>query len=91
VIIISRDAFNQAPTWRSVIVVPVIHAGGSSAPRTDRRAAAPGCGGLAEGSVAQCHQVTPLDRGKLAALLGSLSVEQMRAVEDGVRIALALQ
>jgi mRNA interferase MazF len=91
VIVISRDAFNQAPGWRSVIVVPV-----STSPAQARRGptAVPlpaGAGGLAEESVALCHQVTTLDRSKLATLLGSLAAGQLASVEDGVRIALGLR
>ncbi len=38
-----------------------------------------------------CHQVTTLDRGKLAVLLGSLTTTQLQEVEDGLRIALDMQ
>ena len=90
VIVISRDAFNQAPGWRSVIVVPV----STSAAQARRGPTAvplpAGAGGLSEESIALCHQVTTLDRSKLAALLGSLPAGQLGAVEEGVRIALGL-
>lgn len=51
---------------------------------------AAGIGGLAQESVALCHQVTTLDRSKLDALLGSLTVTQLREVEEGLRIALGM-
>ncbi len=91
VIVVSRDAFNRAPGWRSVIVVPV----STSASQTRRGPTAialpAGAGGLAHESVALCHQVTTLDRAKLDAPLGSLTIVHLRAVEDGLRIALGME
>jgi len=90
VIVVSRDAFNQAPGWRSVIVVPV-STSASQARRGPTAVALPaGAGGLAQESVALCHQVTTLDRAKLAALLGSLTIAHLREVEEGLRIALGM-
>ena len=90
VIVISRDAFNQAPGWRSVIVVP-LSTSASQARRGPTAVALPaGAGGLRQESVALCHQVTTLDRAKLDALLGSLTAVQLREVEEGLRIALGL-
>jgi mRNA interferase MazF len=90
VIVVSRDAFNQAPGWRSVIVVP-ISISTSQARRGPTAVALPvGTGGLTQGSIALCHQVTTLDRQKLGELLGSLGVGQMRDVEEGLRIALGM-
>lgn len=91
VIIVSRDAFNQAPGWQSVIVVPV-STSASQARRGPTAVALPaGAGGLPQESTAMCHQVTTLDRGKLAVLLGSLTTTQLQEVEDGLRIALDMQ
>jgi len=45
---------------------------------------------LAQESVALCHQVTTLDRAKLAALLSSLTIAHPREVEEGLRIALGM-
>jgi len=90
VIVISRDAFNQEPGWRSVIVVPV-STSASQARRGPTAVSLPAdAGGRTQESVALCHQVTTLDRSKLAALLGSLSGAQLGKVEDGLRIALGL-
>jgi mRNA interferase MazF len=90
VIVISRDAFNQAPRWRSVIVVPV-STSASQARRGPTAVALPaGAGGLTQESVALCHQVTTLDRAKLDTLLGSLTTAQLREVEEGLRIALGM-
>ena len=90
VIVVSRDAFNQAPGWRSVIVVPV-STSASQARRGPTAVALPaGAGGLAQESIALCHQVTTLDRSKLVTLLGSLTTTQMHEVEEGLRIALGM-
>ncbi|SRR5579883_721887 len=90
-IIVSRDAFNQAIGWRSVIVVPV-----STSPAQMRRGPTAvflpaGAGGLPQESVALCHQVTTLDRSKLGDLLGSLDAAQLQALEAGLKIALDLK
>ena len=90
VIIVSRDAFNQAPGWQSVIVVPV-----STSPSEARRgptvvALPAGAGGLPQESTAVCHQVTTLDRGKLTVALGSLTSTQLQEGETGLRIALGM-
>jgi mRNA interferase MazF len=78
VVVVSRDAFNQAPGWRSIIVVPI-----STSPAQSRRgptavALPTGAGGIAQESVTLCHQVTTLDRGKRGELLGSLRASQLR-------------
>ncbi|MGH2388894.1 MAG: type II toxin-antitoxin system PemK/MazF family toxin, partial [Chloroflexota bacterium] len=61
VIVMSHDAFNQAPGWRSVIVVPV----STSLSQSRRGPTAPvlpaGAGNLPLDSVALCHQITTLD------------------------------
>ncbi|MGO9257032.1 MAG: type II toxin-antitoxin system PemK/MazF family toxin [Bryobacteraceae bacterium] len=60
-ILVSNDGFNQAPGWRSVIVVPI-----STSSSQGRRAPtvielAGGTAGLPRMSFAVCHQVTTLD------------------------------
>lgn len=87
VIVVSYDAFNQAPGWRSVIVVPV-STSASQAQRGPTAVPLPaGAGGLKKDSVALCHQVTTLDRGKLTWLAGTLPRELLALVGDGLRIA----
>ena len=86
-IVVSHDAFNAVPTWRSIIVVPV-----STSPAQVRRGptAVPlpsGAGGLERDSVALCHQVTRLDRGKLASRLGSLAEDLVVQVGEGLKVA----
>jgi mRNA interferase MazF len=90
VIVLSHDAFNQAPNWRSIIVVPI-----STSPTQARRgvtavALPQGAGGLTQASVALCHQVTTLDRGKLSLRIGELTPDQLRQVEPGLKVALDL-
>ncbi|PWB80160.1 MAG: hypothetical protein C3F08_05055 [Candidatus Methylomirabilota bacterium] len=87
VIVVSHDAFNQAPGWRSVIVVP-ISTSASQARRGPTAVPLPaGVGGLKEDSVALCHQVTTLDRSKLTSLAGLLPSELLAQVGEGLRIA----
>lgn len=86
----SRDAFNRAPNWQSVIIVPV-----STSTTQMRRGPTAvilpaGAGGLTEESVALCHQVTTLDRRKLGDLLGALDSDQLRRVDEGLKVALNL-
>jgi mRNA interferase MazF len=90
VIVLSHDAFNEIATWQSVIIVPC------STSESQRRRGptavflAKGTGGLAGDSVAICHQITTLDRSKLAHKIGSLPEAALRVVEDGVRAAVDL-
>ncbi|MGH7857849.1 MAG: type II toxin-antitoxin system PemK/MazF family toxin [Candidatus Binatia bacterium] len=90
VVVISHDAFNQTPGWRSVIVVPL-----STSPAQRRRgptavAIPRGTAGLGRDGVALCHQVTTLDRGKLDRRSGSLPPEILRDLEAGLRVAMDL-
>jgi mRNA interferase MazF len=90
VIVLSHDAFNESPAWRSVIVVPV-----STSKSQQRRGPTAvripaGEGGLRLASVALCHQITTLDRGKLTRRLGELPAPRLVRVGLGVRAALDL-
>ncbi len=90
VIVVSNDGFNLTAMWRSVIVVPV-SASGSQARRGPTAIPLPaGAGGLTRGSVALCHQVTTLDRAKLAERVGALSPALVIAVNAGLKAALDL-
>lgn len=90
VIVVSHDAFNQTPNWRSVIVVPV-SASKSQARRPTTVPLPGGAGALLKPSVAVCHQVTTLDRGKLWQQIGTLPSELLVAVEEGLKAALDLE
>jgi len=90
VIIISHDAFNKTPNWRSIIVIP-ISTSTSQARRSPTAISLPaGNGGLRKDSVALCHQITTLDRTKLTEKWGSLSKNLISQVEIGIRNALDL-
>lgn len=91
VIVVSHDGFNTTPGWRSVIVVPLT----TSSKQAERGPTAvpllEGAGGLRKPGVALCHQVTTLDRAKLAERLGSLSQATLARVETGLKAALDLE
>lgn len=90
VVVVSHDAFNRTAAWRSVIVVP-LSTSSRQAPRGPTAVAIPrGAGGLARQSVALCHQVTTLDRGKLTRQLGALPLAELAAVAQGLKAALDL-
>lgn len=90
VIILSHDAFNETPGWRSIIVVPV-----STSPNQARRgpttvALPAGTGGLHSDSSAICHQITTLDRAKLETRLGSLPSGTLTQVEKALLAAVGI-
>lgn len=72
-IVVSHDGFNQVPTWRSIIVVPVSTSASQASRGPTAIGLAEGAGGLLKQSVAICHQVTTLDRAKLVQLIGVLN------------------
>lgn len=92
VILVSSDGFNQSPNWQSLIVIPVsIPVSSSQNQRKRLRTAVPlpaAEGGLSRESVALCHQITTLDRGKFSQRLGVLSSSTMTDIEEGIRSAL---
>ena len=50
-----------------------------------------GAGKLKRNSVALCHQVTTLDRAKLAKRMGTLSRDLVSQVENGLKKAMDLE
>ena len=89
-IVVSHDGFNQVPTWRSVIVVPV-SSSSSQARRGPTAVALPaGAGGLTRDCVALCHQVTTLDRTKLTSRLGLMPIDHLTRVGEGLKTAQGL-
>jgi len=90
VVIVSHDGFNQVAAWRSIIVVPL----STSAAQRRRGPTAvllpKGTAGLRQESVALCHQVTTLDRSKLADRIGELPATALKRLSEGLRAALAL-
>lgn len=87
VIVLMRENFLRAPGWRSIILVPVSTSARQSARGPTAVALVAGAGGLLSYSTALCHQITTLDRAKLAQRYGELSPEDLRRVEEGVLIA----
>jgi mRNA-degrading endonuclease toxin of MazEF toxin-antitoxin module len=91
VVVMSHDSFNQVPTWRSVIVVPVTTSSRRAAssptvvslPSTET--------GLPADSYAICHQITTIDRRKLGAPTTTLGSAILRAVESGILEACDIQ
>jgi mRNA interferase MazF len=84
VVIISNDGFNEVPSWRSIIVIPV-----TTSPRQALRGptvvALSGVGsGLNRNSIAICHQITTLDRSKLDTRIGALSQAEIEGIEQGI-------
>jgi mRNA interferase MazF len=91
VIVVSHDAFNEVATWRSVIVVPVSMSVSQARRGPTAVFLGRGAGGLSADSVALCHQVTTLDRGKLSRRLGVLPAAILAEVGSGLRIAQGLE
>jgi mRNA interferase MazF len=90
VVLVSHDAFNQTPGWRSIIVVP-ISTSSSRGKRGPTVIEIPGgTAGLSKTSFAVCHQVTTLDRAKLTRRLGTLPSEALCEVEEGLKAAMDL-
>ena len=90
VLVVSHDAFNRTPGWRSVIVVP-ISTSPTQAGRGPTAIALPaGSGGLTRPSVVLCHQVTTLDRRKLGQFVGALPPALLSQVGAGLAAALDL-
>ena len=91
VVVLSHDAFNQTPGWRSIIVIPL----STSAKQTRRGPTVvgipAGSGGLPAAGVALCHQVTTLDRAKLEAQIGVLSAELLAEIEKALLVAVDIR
>jgi mRNA interferase MazF len=90
VIVVSHDGFNRTPGWKSVIVVPV-SASASQGKRGPTVVELPGGPtGLPKASFAVCHQVTTLDRAKLARKIGTLPPEILGAVGEALTASMDL-
>jgi len=91
VVIISHDGFNEAPGWRSLIVVPVSTVAAQAQRGPTAVPLLEGAGGLRRAGVALCHQVTTLDRAKLTHRLGALREDALARIEEGLKAALDLE
>ena len=90
VVIVSHNAFNRTPNWRSIIVVP-ISTSKAQAKRGPTALFLPKTtAGLKKDSVVVCHQVTTLDRAKLRSQIGSLPADVLTALDDALKAALDL-
>ena len=90
VVIVTRDSFNQTPSWASIVIVPM-----STSPNQARRgltaiAIPAGEAGLDKPGIALCHQITTLDRAKIGKRIGELSPAMLAQVDDGLRATLSL-
>jgi mRNA interferase MazF len=90
VVVVSHDAFNQTRGWMSVIVVPLSTSTAQARRGPTAVGLQRGSGGLKKESTALCHQVTTLDRTKLAERAGVLGPQELEAVEQGLRAAMDL-
>jgi mRNA interferase MazF len=90
VVLVSHDGFNQTPTWKSIIVVPISTSAsqGKRGPTVVELPA--GSAGLPKTSFAVCHQVTTLDRAKLTRKVGTLQPDSLREVEGALKAAMDL-
>jgi mRNA-degrading endonuclease toxin of MazEF toxin-antitoxin module len=89
VLVLSHDGFNLTPGWRSVAVVPLSTSEGQTRRGPTAVEVATGAES-ARRSIALCHQITTLDRGKLSEYVGTLTREDLSRVEAGVKAALDL-
>jgi mRNA interferase MazF len=91
VIVLSHNAFNEIPTWRSIIVIP-LSTSLNQARRGPTVVAMPaGAAGLPNDSTAICHQITTLDRTKLTERLGSLPDDILAQIEKALLAALDIR
>lgn len=91
VIILSHDAFNQTPVWRSIIVIPVSTSSAQARRGPTVVALSVGTAGLTVDSYAVCHQITTLDRVKLAEKIGSLPPDTIANVEQALLAAVDIR
>lgn len=89
-IVISHDALNSVETWRSIVIVPITTSKRQAKRNLTTVPLAVGEGGLQHDSIALCHQVTTLDRSKFIERSGILSAEVLKAVGEGIVVALDL-
>ncbi|MBI5483011.1 MAG: type II toxin-antitoxin system PemK/MazF family toxin [Deltaproteobacteria bacterium] len=91
VIILSHDAFNKTPGWRSIIVVPVSTSVAQARRGPTVVALSAGTEGLPSRSCAVCHQITTLDRAKLTDKIGALPPDVLTLVEQALLAAVDIR
>ncbi|MBT9584031.1 type II toxin-antitoxin system PemK/MazF family toxin [bacterium] len=88
VLLVSNDGFNDTPTWRSLIVVPLTTAVQNQSPTTVHLPL--GTASLSRESLVLGNQITTLDRTKLLHRIGTLPGLYLQQVERAILRALAL-
>ena len=88
VVIVSSDAFNRSRIRTVLAVVLTSNLRLSEAPGNVFLAAAES--GLTKDSVANVSQVVTLDKGFLSGRCGCIPPRGMKAIDDGLRLALSL-
>jgi len=91
VILVSHDGFNETLSWRSIIVVPVSTSSNQGSRGLTVVGIPVGIAGLPRNCFAACHQVTTLDRAKLATRIGVLPPGVLRAVDEALKAALDIE
>lgn len=91
VIILSHDAFNQTPGWRSIIVIPISTSTAQARRGPTVVALSAGTAGLPNDCYTVCHQITTLDRAKLTDRIGELPSDVLSLVEQAVLAALDIR
>ena len=91
VIILSHDAFNQTPAWRSIIVVPISTSATQARRGPTVVALTAGTCRLPGESCAVCHQITTLDRAKLTDKIGVLPSDILMRVEQALLAAVDIR
>jgi mRNA interferase MazF len=91
VIILSHDAFNQTPAWRSIIVIPLLTSAAQARRGPTVVALSAGTGGLPGEGCAVCHQITTLDRAKLTDKIGELPPDVLMQVEQALLAAVDIR
>jgi mRNA interferase MazF len=90
VIVVSHNGFNQAPAWRSIIVIPMTTSRSQAKRGPTVVEVSDSAAGLLGSSFALCHRVTTLDRAKLTKRVGALSPTGLLDVEAGLKAAMDL-
>ena len=89
VIIVSHDGFNLTRGWQSVNLIPITTSPSQADQETTVEIPS-GLAGLRQTSFALCHQVTTLDKGKVASRIGAVPPEILKKIAAAIIVALDL-
>lgn len=91
-IVVSRDNFNKVKSWRSITVLPMTTSENQKARGpTSTEICASAANGLSKDGIALAHQITTIDKDKLKRKVGSLSKEELKAIDEALIRALDIQ